>query len=153
MPLDSHIPLPTDNIYKFYALFGLLLFIFSGSGSIYTTNKTNELVFQTAIDIEAIKQIERPSPVDLTRIAVLQRRQEIVLADAKAAQRACYSFLALGVLLMVIGFSIWQAKIQPVQDEIAELQLEKLRLEVSQMKASAPSAAPPAEDDESGSPS
>jgi hypothetical protein len=43
---------------------------------------------------------------------------------------------------MIVGFAIWQVKIQPVQDEIAELQLEKLRLEVSQMKASTTPAAP-----------
>jgi hypothetical protein len=146
MPLESQIPLPTDNIYKFYALCGLLLFIFSGSASIYTTNKTNELVFQTAIDLEAIKQIEKPSPVDLARKAVLERRQEIALADARAAQRACYSFLALGVVLMVIGFSVWQVKIQPVQDEIATLQRDKLRLEVKQMKASTTPTPPPAKE-------
>ena len=30
--MESKIPLPTDNIYKFYALFGLLLFIFAFGG-------------------------------------------------------------------------------------------------------------------------
>jgi hypothetical protein len=36
--------------------------------------------------------------------------------------------------MMVYGFFKWHREIQPVQDEIAKLQLEKLRIEVDQLK-------------------
>jgi len=42
--MESKIPLPTDNIYKFYALFGLLLFITSGLTVVWNSNTTNETI-------------------------------------------------------------------------------------------------------------
>jgi hypothetical protein len=35
---------------------------------------------------------------------------------------------------MIIGFWQWHKKIQPIQDEIARLQRDKLRHEVEQLK-------------------
>lgn len=154
MPLESQIPLPTDNIYKFYALFGLLLFIFSFGLSVYVSKTTNKLLFQTLIDQETLKQLPNPSSVEKTKEQVLQRRIEIAVQDRNFDTRALGAVGGIAFCVMVYGFWKWHREVQPVQDKIAELQLEKLRLEVSQMKTACkpPATSPPSEDD-SGSPS
>lgn len=65
--MENKIPLPTDSIYKFYALFGLLLFIFSIGSTIYVSRSTNELVFTSAIEFETLKVIEKPTSVEIAR--------------------------------------------------------------------------------------
>ena len=44
--MEDKIPIPTDNIYKFYALFGLVLFIFCAGSFIFVQEKTNDLLVQ-----------------------------------------------------------------------------------------------------------
>lgn len=134
MPLESQIPLPTDNIYKFYALFGLALFIFSLGAGIYETHATNELVFQTVVEQEALKQIQNPSPVDEARKLILQKRYDIGVTDSKVIRVLLIALAVGSFYLMIYGFWKWHKKVQPVQNEIAELQRDKLRLEVEQMK-------------------
>ena len=62
--MESNIPLPTDNIYKFYALFGLLLFVFSIGSTLYVGRTANEIIFQTYLEEESIKQIANPTSLD-----------------------------------------------------------------------------------------
>jgi hypothetical protein len=128
------IPIPTDNIFKFYAMFGLLLFIFAFGSIFYTVNHFNELVFQSAIELETIEQIPQPSPVDVIKKQVLKKRLELAASDKRWSLIASYCISGFSVLLMLYGFERWHKQIQPVQDQIAQLQLEKLRHEVSQFK-------------------
>jgi hypothetical protein len=132
--MESRIPLPTDNIFKFYALFGLLLFIFCSSSIIYVEHSTNELVFQSVIELESVKQIANPSPVDTAKKLVLEKRIEIALSDRKSSVGAIGVFLAISIASMVFGFVKWHREVQPIQDKIAKLQLEKLQYEVDQLR-------------------
>ena len=147
MPMESRIPLPTDNIYKFYALFGLLLFIFSFGSLLYLNRTTNELVFQAIIENESLKHIANPSPVEKAREQVLQKRVELAIADKNFSMHALAVITLVALASMAIGFWKWHRDVQPVQDEIAELQLKKLRHEVSQLTAPTPPPTPPPQDD------
>lgn len=53
--MESRVPLPTDNIFKFYALFGLLLTIFSAGSVLYVNKSTNDLAFEIAVEYETLK--------------------------------------------------------------------------------------------------
>ncbi len=57
--MDSRIPLPTDNIFKLYALFGLLLLIFSIASALYVNKSTNDLIFETAVNYETLKEAKK----------------------------------------------------------------------------------------------
>jgi len=81
--MEDRIPIPTDNIFKFYALFGLLLFVFCSGSIIYVYHSTNELVFQVAIELETIQQNQNPSPVDKLKMDVLMKRLDIAINDRK----------------------------------------------------------------------
>ena|ERR1017187_9319841 len=119
--MESRIPLPTDNIYKFYALFGLLLFIFSASSTIYVERTTNELVFQTAIELAPLLQIANPSPVEAAKKLVLEKRKEIALSDRTLFGWAISLLLLVSISSMIYGFRRWHKDVQPVQDEMARL--------------------------------
>src|SRR5580658_8444623 len=107
MPLESQIPLPTDNIYKFYALFGLLLFIFSIGLCFYLGHATNDLLFQTIIEQETLKEIPNPSQAEKTKEQVLQRKIEIAVQDRTFDTRALGALGGVALVLMVYGFRKW----------------------------------------------
>ena len=136
--MENRIPLPTDNIFKFYALFGLLLFIFSCSSTLYVTRSANDVVFSALPELESLKQIEKPTPAETVRIALLQRKLEITKSDKNFFVNSLGVFAGVAFLLMVVGFRKWHTGLQPVLDrtakvqlEIAELQLGKLQRELA----------------------
>ena len=79
--MESKIPIPTDNIFKFYALFSLLLFVFAISASLYVNRSTNEQVVSLFVDLETLKQEKAPSQTQLLRKAILERQLEIARSD------------------------------------------------------------------------
>jgi hypothetical protein len=140
--MESRIPLPTDNIYKFYALFGLLLFVFSIGSSVYNARTANETVFQTIIENAAIPETTNPSPEVLAKKKVLERRYEIAVQDRQFFDKALGVLAGFGLVIMAFGFSMWHWKVQPDQDKMMRLQLEKLQYEVDHLpKAASPSVA------------
>jgi hypothetical protein len=130
--MESPIPLPTDNIYKFYALFGLSLFIFCAGASIYNARTANETIFQAAVENAAITDTNSPEAV--VKKQVWEKRSEIAVTDRKAFDKILRSFAITGLVMMFGGFLLWQFITQPVQDEIAKLQRDKLRLEIEQLR-------------------
>lgn len=129
----ERIPLPTDNIYKFYALFGLVLFIFSFSSVIYINKSTNELLLEAVIDHKTLDAIEKRTPNQEAIKGALERKVELVASNKKFFHYCISAISALSLYLMYYGFRHWHTKIQPVQDEIAELTLKKLRAEVGEL--------------------
>ena len=128
--MENRIPLPTDNIFKFYALFGLILFIFCFASTIYTTKATNEFMSIAVVDLEELKAIPTPSVREAARRQILQRQIEVARSDKEFFQWACAAISAVGLVAMVVGFAKWHKEIQPTLDEISRLQLLKLRHEV-----------------------
>lgn len=136
------IPLPTDNIYKFYALFGLLLFVFSIGATIALSKNTNDNVYKLYVELESIKTptVEEmaaykqgPHPTFVRR-ALLERLIEVAKEDKKTLEYLLAVVTFVGGLGVIYGFGKWHKEIQPVQDEMLSLQLEKLRLEVAALK-------------------
>lgn len=132
--MESRIPLPTDNIFKFYALFGLLLFIFGFGSALYTNELTNEKIFQTAIELESVNSKIAYTSVDEVRKTALKRKLEIVISDKKFYLYACNGLVAIAVFMMMYGFGKWHKEIQPIQDDMIKLQLKKLQLEVGNLQ-------------------
>ncbi len=132
--MENKIPIPTDNIYKFCAMCGLLIFIFSIGSIIYVTHSTNDFAFQAIIELDTVKQIPNPSLVDTAKIQLWEKRLAVAVSDRKTCTFGCGGLAALGVFLMCYGFTKWHKEVQPIQDEIVLLQLKKLRYEVEQLK-------------------
>ena len=131
--MESKIPLPTDNIYKFYAMFGILLLITSILGIIWVSSDANEKLHTLAKEYEDIPG--NYSEKDKTAISKIikdhaQFKKDITLISVFGlGLTTSFSLMFIGY-----GFRQWHTKIQPKQDEYFELQLKKLRNEVKNQK-------------------
>lgn len=140
--MESRIPVPTDNIFKFYALFSLLVFVFSIGAVLYSNNAANRLVFSAVVEIETLKQDPVPSASRKMRIAALEQQLNLSQSDRKFYLKALSLLAALSAVGIYYGFKKWHMEVQPVIDEgarvhlaIAKIQLEKLRAEVGKNDA------------------
>lgn len=139
--MESRIPVPTDNLFKFYALFGLLLFVFACGALIYVNQTTNTLIFESSVELEGLKEQEPPSASVIAKIAALERMMEVGKSNKRFYDNAIGVLAGIAFWLAVYGFAGWHRKLQPlidesqrVQLEIAKLQLAKLQLEVDELK-------------------
>ena len=72
---------PTDNIYKFYAVGGLLVFAISLYGIVQTVQSTNHFLYELIIELDRVERRgASPENTMLTR-EVLNRRIEAVKVD------------------------------------------------------------------------
>jgi hypothetical protein len=130
--MDSRIPVPTDNIYKFYALFGLLVAVFCAGSIIYVTKTTNELKIPLFLELQELKQVETPTALQTLKFQIVQRQMEVATADKKFFETALSFGFALSLYLLVYGFWKWHRIVQPKQDKLLDLQIRKLERELSE---------------------
>jgi hypothetical protein len=128
--MQSKVPLPTDNIFKFYALSGLVLFIFCMTSMLFVSNKTNELVYSTIIDVETLNMIEKPTKLELAKKTILERRLEVALENKELYLFVIGVLAGVAVISMYYGFRHWHTIIQPLQDELLLLNIQKLKKEL-----------------------
>lgn len=133
--MESKIPVPTDNIFKFYALFSLLLLIFSLGAALYIQRSANELAIAVLPDLETLKQAKELSPRDEVRMHVLDRQLEVSASDKKLFLQGLGFLMAISVVGIWHGFRRWHTVIQPLQDEHAKVQLELAKLQLEKLKA------------------
>jgi len=132
--MESRIPVPTDNIYKFYALFGLLLVISSLLGSVYVTQSANESVHAFAKEYFSIANPDLKEPSGLEQF--IAKRITTTVENRKFYQQGIGVFLGVGIMMMFYGFYMWHMKVQPLQDRLMKLQIEKLERELDNHKES-----------------
>ncbi|MEJ1359325.1 MAG: hypothetical protein RPU51_14315 [Candidatus Sedimenticola sp. (ex Thyasira tokunagai)] len=126
--MESRIPIPTDNIFKFYAMFGLLLLITSIMGTIWVSTSTNEKLHSLVKEYEGLAGTkEEKEKSDLAK--VIEIRMNVQAENKKTFKYGLSAITGMAFWLMVYGFWQWHTKIQPKQDEYFELQLQKLRQE------------------------
>lgn len=132
--MESRIPLPTDNIYKFYALFGLALIVSSMLAIVYLQKTTNDLIFTTVLEYEELAAKEHPSVTESKRKEIIEKKLEIAVADKKYYSYALGGILGLGLVLSWVGFTKWQKEIQPKQDKLLDLQIAKAEEDLKKPK-------------------
>jgi len=132
--MQDRLPIPTDNIYKFYALFGLLLFVFAFASMLYLVKAQNTFVAEALVEIETLKALQSPPPGQLARRQILERLVEVEKSDKTFLNCAASVLAAAGFFLMVVGFGRWHKYIQPRQDELLDLQIRKLKLELQRAR-------------------
>ena len=81
----NRIPLPTDNIYKFYALFGLLIVIFSLGSFLYVNSVSNNLIYEYAEEFSKLKSLPREalSLKEEVRLSLIEKKLNISESDKK----------------------------------------------------------------------
>ncbi len=127
--MQSNIPIPTDNIYKFYALFGLLLIISSILAIVYVSNQTFNSGFTLVKEYEALKNI--PSNKDSLTLHLIEGQVKALGDNKKFQLQFLGGLIGTGLSLMIYGFWNWHHKVQPRHDRLLELQITKLEKELN----------------------
>jgi hypothetical protein len=133
--MESKIPLPTDNIYKFVALFSLVLLIFSVGAIIVATSSANAVVFEHWVEVETLQAQEKLSVEQTSRLKALEKKIEVTVSDKKTFSQLSSAGIAFGLIGIFFGFGYWHKKIQPLADQMAVTQLELARLQLLSLKA------------------
>jgi soluble cytochrome b562 len=127
--------LPTDNLYKFIAIFGLIIAVFSS----YMLNKTPEDILSKVDKIEAenlinkLKTQKDSTSVEMNKILIdvkIKQLSREVDNFPKLLYLYCF-LLILGFTLKGIGFYNWYYKTQTYNDKILKNETEKILSEKS----------------------
>ncbi len=128
--MTPKLPLPTDNIYKFYALFGLVLLLSSAFGIIYTTDVTNQRVFEIFTQIGQYKEDGEISSFEEGQIQMLEKLKEVALSNKELYLFVLHSSFATSLYLMLYGFYRWHMTIQRRDDRLVQLKIRQLEKEL-----------------------
>jgi hypothetical protein len=123
--MQDRIPLPTDSIYKFCAMFGLLLIMFGFATVIYANDVANQKfanLYEEKARLESTKVLTEDKKV---RKEIVVRFIELASEDKKLYKNASVFICVGGLILAFYGFNEWR-KIQPLHDKQLRLQVKLL---------------------------
>lgn len=132
--LSSSANIPTDNIYKFLTLFGLVLVIFGCYIFTSTNDNFNNKYIDSLISKSKLELIKDPNSYELKQIEALEKKIELLVADKPFYIRFSTIITAFGTSFMVYGFKKWYFDLQPKLDELLDLQLKKAKAEVKEIQ-------------------
>lgn len=128
--MDNKIPLPTDSLYKFIALFSLSLVIGAFYLTFYASNSSNAVIYEHWGELAGLQSIEEPNAEQVERKRLLERKIDVAVEDRRTYVWLAGVLAAIGTLGVYIGFAFWIRKQQAVSDQIAQNQLELSRLQL-----------------------
>jgi len=136
--MQPSLPVPTDNIYKFSCLFGLVLIVSAviAIASVYNSSLEKKIVYVQAVialesKSERTKQEEDTLKLNRWLIDVTKKNEDYVNVLLGAV-------LGLGIVLSGFGATQWRRTIQRRDDQLAELQIQKLQAEIAKIQAETP---------------
>lgn len=130
----DRVPVPTDNIYKFIALFSLVVLVFSFWQVISVTTASNAIVIKNYPEIVELQSLEVRTLAQEAKLAVLEREKEVVVNDRKLFVNILSWVIAFAFYGIIYGFWVWRREIQPMVDAQNKAQLELLQLQVEQLR-------------------
>lgn len=128
--MNPNIPIPTDSVYKFYAGFGLVVFIASLIASVYVQNSTNERIIRWFEDLSQIENQVNRTDVDNAQLKRIEELIEITKQDKKTFLYFLFSSSCFGLFVAGWGFQVWEKRIQPKLDNKLDLEIELLQEEI-----------------------
>ena len=144
--MQPNVPVPTDNLYKFAATFGLVLIIASFVG-LYLANTAYyaELVSISEKSFELNREEKVPPKARQAMEADLTKREELNSENLKIYNSCLLFLLVVGSSIAWGGFALW-GRFQALHDELLEIQVTKARKEAhgsSEYREFSPKPTPP----------
>lgn len=133
--MNPSLVIPTDNIAKFFGLFGLALVVVSVYAfvSTYTATLADKVRYS-----EAIIMLETKTPLSKAEENVLKlnkRLLEVTIKNSETANIAVGLLGGAGISISFLGLLSWYRRIQQRDDELAKLQIEKLKMEIAKLRS------------------
>lgn len=136
--MQPSLPVPTDNIYKFSCLFGLVLIVSAviAIASVYSSSLDRKIVYVQAVialdsKTERTKQEEESLKLNRLLIDVTKKNEDYVNIWLGVV-------IGFGLCLSGFGALQWHRTIQRRDDQLAELQIQKLQAEIAKIQAETP---------------
>lgn len=132
--MQPQLPVPTDNIYKFSCLFGLVLIVSAifSFVAMYTSSQESKVrYFEVIIPLES-RETRTKAEEDL--LALNKKLIEVTKENERVGNAAIVIVFTVGLLLSAYGAKNWYGLIQVRDDRLADLQLRKLELEIEKLK-------------------
>ena len=128
--------LPTDNLYKFIALFGIVIILFSFYLPFQSAKKSQELLREVDSVSKVINLMPKEERVKAyeTTFKKLEELKLILEQDKSFYMGVLVVGVAIGTTLTIVGFSMWYKKVQKYQDMILENQANQLLKEKEKNK-------------------
>lgn len=133
--MQPSLPVPTDNIYKFSCLFGLVLIVSAviAFASVYSSSLERKIVYVQAVialESKAERTKQEEENLKLNRLLIDVTKQNENLANI-----AFGIIIAVGLCLSGSGAMQWHRTIQRRDDQLAELQIQKLQAEIAKIQS------------------
>lgn len=132
--MTPSLQIATDNVYKFLCLFGLALIVVSIAAfvSTYTASLDTKIKYrEVIISLEASSQRTKAND---ERLELNKKLLEIAKSNESFANNVIFTATLVGVVLSLLGFQLWYERIQKRDDTVAQLQREKLELEITKLR-------------------
>lgn len=120
--MENKIPLPTDSLYKFVALFSMTILIGAFYLTFYAGESSNAVVYENWSELASLQSLEKPNAEQAARKEMLERKIEIAVENRKTLVKLAAFLAGVGTLGVYVGFAFWIRKQQKVADQIAENQ-------------------------------
>lgn len=141
--MQPSLPVPTDNIYKFSCLFGLVLIVSAviAIASVYSSSLDRKIVYVQAVialdsKAERTKQEEESLKLNRLLIDVTKKNEDYVNIWLGVV-------IGFGLCLSGFGALQWHRTIQRRDDQLAELQIQKLQAEIAKIQSETPPSPSP----------
>lgn len=109
--------LPTDNLYKFMALFGLVIIICSAVFKYMAITNIQATISELRIEQATLKVVVADSSeLEIAKAKLLATQEKLVMSEAYDHRATV--FLFAGILLSIAGFVLWYMKTQRLLDKL-----------------------------------
>lgn len=129
--MTPRLSVPTDNIFKFFALFGTVMLISSFLAMIFVNDNTNMRLMEWADELASFQSDEVVSSYEETRTVMIERLIEIEADNKEVFIIVLNALMVIGSSLASIGFLKWYKDIQPMEDEYKELLIAQMRRDLN----------------------
>ena len=123
-------PMTTDNIYKFATLLGFALLATVVFLGIYMPEKYGQIAFNEHVELQVLKSKDNPSKEDIIKIEALEMKDRLMSNNVHVLLWGSSILAIVGLILFFWGVVCWLRRVQPKQDELLNLQIEKTKREI-----------------------
>ncbi|MAY42604.1 MULTISPECIES: hypothetical protein [unclassified Neptuniibacter] len=129
--MTPRLSVPTDNIFKFFALFGTVMLISSFLAMVFINDNTNMRLMEWADELASFEADQVVTSYETKRAEMLERLIEIEAENKQTFIIVLNVLMILGASLAAVGFLKWFKDIQPMEDEYKELLIAQMKKDLN----------------------
>ncbi|WP_415911643.1 hypothetical protein [Neptuniibacter sp. QD37_11] len=134
--MSPGLSVPTDNIYKFYTLFGFTLLVSTLLGYVYVYDSSRTKMVQWTLEILEYEAGGSGEVVNPEKKELLLQLVNVEKENRQTYQKVLALVSGFALFLFVIGLYKWQNEVQPREDDLYKLRILSAETELLGMGVS-----------------